>query len=257
MKKTSLVSRVLHKAAEAIYPTYLYCFCCGSIIDSSRKYGLCDSCVEKFRWAVGKTCEKCGKPMGEKDRNAICCDCQQREHYFEKGFTCAGYGLYERIFVSQFKKHGKSYMKEAFGRILHDRIVIENIVFDVIIPIPIHKEKLKERGYNQALLMAKALSKFTGVKTDGKTVIRTVKTLPNKKLGAWERFENMKGAFQIAEGREKQIINKNILLVDDIYTTGATVDICSKLLLEKGAAKVYVLTFAAGVSSSGKNTENA
>lgn len=140
-------------------------------------------------------------------------------------------------------------MAEAIGRILHDRIVITNICFDVIIPIPIHKVKLKTRGYNQASLMALALSEFTGIKADIKAVKRVKKTKANKKLGAEQRAENMKNAFAVTETGKRKLKGKDILIVDDIYTTGATVDACAKMLKEAGAGKVYVLTLAAGTYS--------
>lgn len=90
-------------------------------------------------------------------------------------------------------------MAQAIGRILHDRIVITNISFDVIIPIPIHGKKLKTRGYDQAVLMALELSKLTGVAADINAVKRSKMTEPNKKLGAEQRAENMRGAFVVTE----------------------------------------------------------
>lgn len=232
-----------------MYPAYLYCFCCGSIIDKSRVYGLCDSCITRFRWVGEKTCRKCGKPLNKNIRREFCDDCISGLHIFDRGFTCAGYGLYERQFIAEFKKRGKSYMAEAIGRILHDRIVITNIRFDVIIPIPIHKGKLKTRGYDQAVLMVLALSGSTGIKADIKAVKRVKKTKANKKLGAEQRAENMKNAFAVTETGKRRLKGKDILIVDDIYTTGATVDACAKTLKEAGAGKVYVLTLAAGTYS--------
>ena len=140
-------------------------------------------------------------------------------------------------------------MAQAAGRILYDRIVITNISFDVIIPIPIHREKLKTRGYDQAVLMASELSKLTGVPADINAVKRSKKTEPNKKLGAWQRAENMRGAFGVTESGKRRLKGKDILIVDDIYTTGATVDACAEALKAAGAEMVYVLTFAAGTYS--------
>ncbi len=244
------INKITNKLLEIIYPTYIYCFACGSIIDNSREYGLCDNCIEKFSWATGRTCKKCGKVLGEKDRGNLCHDCMRREHEFDKAFTCTRYGLYERRLISKFKNEQKSYFAEALGRILYDRIVIENLNVSGIIPIPMHKEKLKKRGYNQALLMATELSKRMGVEVYPDVVKRVAKTLPNKKLDAFGRMANMKNAFAIEQGRVQKIKGKDILLIDDIYTTGATVDVCSRLLKENGAGKVYVLTFSAGTSKA-------
>ncbi len=246
----SRINKTINKLLETIYPTYIYCFACGSIIDSSREYGLCDNCIEKFSWASGRTCKKCGKVLGEKDRAELCHDCMRREHEFDRAFTCTKYGLYERRLIAKFKNEQKSYFAEALGRMLYDRIVIENLHISGIIPIPMYKEKFKKRGYNQALLMAKELSKNMGVKVYPNVVKRVAKTLPNKKLDAFGRMANMKNAFAIDQRQMQKIQGKSILLVDDIYTTGATVDVCSRLLKENGAENVYVLTFSAGASKA-------
>ena len=234
---------------EILYPAYLYCFCCGSVIDKSRVYGLCDNCITRFRWATGRTCDKCGKPLSENSIRNLCDDCIERSRFFDRGFTCTGYGLYERKLISEFKKKGKSYMAQAIGRILHDRIVITNISFDVIIPIPIHGKKLKTRGYDQAVLMALELSKLTGVAADLNAVKRSKMTAPNKNLGAEQRAENMRGAFVVTESGKIRLRGKDILIVDDIYTTGATVDACAEVLKKAGVGKVYVLTLASGTYS--------
>ena len=140
-------------------------------------------------------------------------------------------------------------MAQAIGRILHDRIVITNIFFDVIIPIPIHGKKLKTRGYDQAVLMALELSKLTGAAADINAVKRSKMTEPNKKLDAEQRAANMRGAFVVTESGKIRLKGKDILIVDDIYTTGATVDACAEVLKKAGVGKVYVLTLASGTYS--------
>ncbi len=231
---------------QCLYPPSIYCIMCGSIIDETRKYCLCDSCITRFMWIKNKTCEKCGKLLEENYTKKLCPDCLKREHYFDKGFTCSQYGLYERSLIVDFKKLGKSYIGKVLGEILYDRIVIENLELDVIISVPIHRKKLKERGYNQAELMALSLAKKLGVEYDGDVLFRTKKTVPMKRLGPAERIDNLRGAFDINLSTIDKIRGKNILIVDDIYTTGATLDECSRILKENYAKKVYILTFAAG-----------
>lgn len=237
---------MIKKLEDMLYPKSIYCIMCGSVIDGTRKYSLCDNCIEKFMWIKDRTCAKCGKILEGYWQNDLCGDCMEREHYFDKGFTCSKYGLYERNLILEFKKRDKSYIGRILGEILYDRIVIENIDFDVIISVPIHRARLRERGYNQAELMAKFLAERLGVKYVKDVLKRTRKTIPMKKLGVWDRMKNLEGAFAVNEGKVKAIESKNVLLVDDIYTTGATLDVCSKILKEKGAAKIYVITFAAG-----------
>ena len=84
------------KAMEWIYPSNIYCISCGSIIDNSRDYALCDSCMQRFHWLGEKTCQKCGKILSPDYRNPLCWDCRTFDHEFDRGFTCVQYGLYER-----------------------------------------------------------------------------------------------------------------------------------------------------------------
>lgn len=238
--------KIIEKILDLLYPQSIYCLMCGSVIDKTRKYSLCDSCIEKFMWIKGKHCEKCGKVLEENYTKDLCPDCLQRDHYFDKGYTCAGYGLYERSLIVDFKKGDKSYIGIILGEILYDRIVIENLSIDVIISVPIHKDKLKERGYNQAGIMAEELARRLGICYRDDMLLRNKKTVPMKRLGAMDRMANLSGAFEVNPKVSMDIAGKNFLIVDDIYTTGATLDHCSKILKENHAKKVYILTFAAG-----------
>lgn len=238
--------RVFEKVINLIYPPSIYCICCGSIIDNSRSYSLCDNCIEKFSWIDEKTCEKCGKIL-EKDywRN-VCEDCLHFEHVFDRGFTCARYTLYERAVMMEYKYSDKSYLGRTLGDILYDRMVIEELDFDVIIPIPIHQNRMAKRGYNQAEIMAKQFYKRIGQGEFGDYLIRVKNTKPMKNLDSEERRLNVANSFQVKPGCNSKIKDRNVLLIDDIYTTGSTVDSAALLLKEAGANKVYVLTFAAG-----------
>lgn len=238
--------KIIEKFLDLVYPPNIYCLMCGSVIDKTRRYSLCDNCIEKFMWVRDRTCEKCGKILEENYTKSLCPDCLEREHYFDKGYTCAKYGLYERSLIVDFKKGDKSYIGRILGEILYDRIVIENLPVDVIISVPVHKKKLKQRGYNQAEIMAYELARRMDICYRGDFLLRKKKTVPMKRLGAMDRMINLSGAFEVNPDVADEIQGKNILIVDDIYTTGATVDQCSKILKENHAKKVYVLTFAAG-----------
>lgn len=239
---------------EAIFPSNIYCICCGSLIDRSRPYALCDVCVKKFHWINGRTCEKCGKALPDTYRGRLCYDCMAHSHYFEKGFSCLTYGLYERKVLLEHKYSGKGYLANKFGDILYDRISCEDIRPDVIIPVPISRRRMKKRGYNQSSLMSRKLSKLWGIPVREDILIRRKETQLLRSLGPADRRLALEGAFCIAgeageSSRERYcrlIRNKTVLLVDDIYTTGATVDNCSKVLMDAGAAVVYVLTLASG-----------
>lgn len=228
---------------DLIYPPSTYCILCDSYIDKTRKYNMCDSCIDKIQWIDGETCHICGRPLVE-EGVYICGDCIDNERYFDKGFTCAAYGLYERKLIADFKKSGKLYLARTLGEILYDRIVIEDLDIDGIIPVPIHKERMKERGFNQTELMGQYLAQKMKKPLWPDALIRIRQTGAMKKLDKWERRKNMENVFQ-ANNLEK-IVGKNLLVVDDIFTTGATLEECAKALKSVGAQNVYILTFAAG-----------
>ena len=240
--------------AEAIFPSNIYCICCGSLIDRSRPYALCDLCVKKFHWITGRTCDKCGKALPDTYKGRMCYDCMRLDHSFDKGFSCLTYGLHEREVLLDHKYNGKGYLAEKFGDILYDRISCEDITPDVIIPVPISAGRLKKRGYNQSALMARRLSKRWGVPMDDSVLVRQKDTTLLRSLNPADRRLMLDGAFAVSrkgQASDRQtpdlrLVGKCVLLIDDVYTTGATVDTCAKVLKDAGADKVYVLTLTSG-----------
>ena len=184
--------------------------------------------------------------MQETYKGKLCYDCMTYEHYFTKGFSCLTYGLHEREVLLDYKYNGKSWLGAKFGDILYDRISCENIQADVIIPVPISAGRAKKRGYNQSALMGKRLSDKWGVPMDERLLIRAKNTQLLRSLNPAERRLVLEGAFQVPEKHKQKIHQKRVLLIDDIFTTGATADICSKTLLDAGAKEVYLLTLASG-----------
>ena len=233
---------------ELLFPSGIYCVSCKSIIDNSRVYALCDKCMELFRWANGRTCEKCGKIIQEQYPHDICADCRENGHYFEKGYTCVQYGVNERELLLSLKYGGNAYIGEKIALIMADRLETEDLEIDFIIPVPMHKSKQKKRGYNQADIIARHLSKKLSLPYLGKLLLRTGNTAAMSGLSAHERRENIENAFSVADKKAGKIEGKSILLVDDIYTTGSTASACARALIEKGARKVRVITFAAGAN---------
>ena len=236
---------------KLVFPDNIYCIRCGKIIDSTRAYSLCDDCIRDFHWANKKTCDKCGKIMDEEGIYKLCKDCRHSNHHFTRGFTCLMYGLYERELVLAFKYGKQGYIGEKLGEMMIDRLEAElekGLNFDIIIPVPINKKRLRQRGFNQAELMAKPLAKAWNLPLEVRTLIRTRNTPVMSKLDALARRENIAGAFAVDKEKGQKLKDKAILLVDDVYTTGSTVDECAKVLVEAGAKEVYVLTFAAGAN---------
>lgn len=246
MREQGVLGKTLEVISEAVFPSNIYCVCCGSLIDETRLYALCDSCVEKIHWNSGRTCDKCGKALPDAYRGAYCYDCMEHPHCFRRGYSCMTYGLYERELILDYKYNGKGYLGKKFGDILFDRIRWENPDIDVIIPVPIHKNRERKRGYNQTELMAARLASLWGKPLAAGSLQRVKETTLLRSLSPVERESALRGAFAVTKKGESEIRGKAVLLVDDIYTTGATVEECSRVLLESGAAAVDFLTLASG-----------
>lgn len=237
-----------NSAAELIYPSNIYCICCENLIDDSRPYALCDHCLKNLRWAVGKTCASCGKLLQEGYGRDLCTDCTSHPHSFRRGYTCLAYGGNVKDMLLKFKHGQRAYYGKKLAQVMADRIEPEELDLDLILPVPMYRKKQQKRGYNQAEVMANQLGKLMEIPCEPRALIRLRDTPPMKGLGPEERRANMENAFTVPPKWGTMINGKRILLIDDIYTTGSTVDACSEILLAAGAVQVFVLTLAAGAN---------
>ena len=271
----ALMGAAAEEISEAIFPSNIYCIVCGSLIDRSRPYSLCDECAAQMHWITGDTCDKCGKALPDTyrgigaDGRRLCYDCMTREHYFTRGWSCLTYGLREREMMMDIKYNSKGYIAGKMGDVMFDRMlpVIEGamadglIPFDAVIPVPVSRKRLVKRGYNQSELMARRFLprwKKTEAaplcpKLETKILIRKKETVMLRSMNPEERRLALHNAFAVKSGLLHRVEGKSILLIDDIYTTGATADACSKVLLEEGAASVCLLTLCSGGNRRPKN----
>lgn len=255
------LSKAASEISEAIFPSGIYCVVCGSLIDRSRPYGLCDECIRKLHWINGRTCACCGKALPDKYRGELCYDCMELEHFFTRGFSCLTYGFYERQIMMDIKYHGKGYLAVKMGDVLFDRM--EPLImaaaekgikpFDAVIPVPVSESRRRKRGYNQAELMTgqfmrrwKEADRGSLPLHERNVLERRQETEMLRSLNPAERRLALRDAFKVKSHKTDRVCAKAILLVDDIYTTGATADACSKVLLEAGAEAVYLLTLCSG-----------
>lgn len=233
---------------DLIFPSNIYCISCGNIIDDTRPYALCDVCVRTLKWANGRTCGRCGKILQEDYGPDLCTDCTDGEHVFERGFTCVEYGTAERELILRFKYKDQAYLGRKMAEIMYDRIIAEELEADLILPVPMFRRKERQRGYNQAAVLAANLAKHTGIPCDGKLLVRTVETEAMSSLGALDRRKNIREVFSVPRNRRGKLAGKTVLLVDDIYTTGSTADACAAALISAGASRIFVFTFASGAN---------
>ena len=143
-------------------------------------------------------------------------------------------------------KYGnRRYFAEVFAKDMAKRHArwLAGLGVDMVLPVPMHAAKKRQRGYDQAEELAKALCREAGLPFSGKTLVRTKKTLPQKELNDTDRRKNLKNAFKIPQNSVK---SNGVLLVDDIYTTGATIDACAEALKNAGVREVYAMTVVVG-----------
>ncbi|MDR1134802.1 MAG: ComF family protein [Clostridiales Family XIII bacterium] len=237
------------KLLDLVFPPSIYCISCGNLIDETRVYSLCDKCAREFKWANGKTCEKCGRILGDDYNGTLCGECGQSAHAYEKGYACLEYGSCREV-IHGFKYLGRMYYAESIAQIMHDRLAEAASEFDAVLPTPMYKPKERKRGYNQADLIGGLLAAKTGLDYDNDTLVRRRNTAPMSGLGKEAREENVRDAFAVAEGKADAVRGKRLLIVDDIYTTGSTLDACAKVLTDAGAKSVCFIVLAAGASGA-------
>jgi len=147
--------------------------------------------------------------------------------------------------VFRFKYCGRQEYATFYGRQLYAarRRWLELIKPEALVPVPIHPSRKRMRGYNQAELIARALSEQSGIPVNTRLIIRSRKTLPQKGLNDGERQNNLKRAFKI---RQNDVKLSTIVIIDDIYTTGSTIDAMSEVLHQAGISDVYFMTLTVG-----------
>ena len=223
---------------------------------------ICPECEKKLVRVSQPFCLKCGKPLEEdRVRREYCADCAKTTHLFSQGRAVFVYqgviiGSMHRLKYANRRDYAVIYAREAYQAY---GTWIRRIAPDAVIPVPLHPKRRRERGYNQAELLAKELARLTGIPHQKNLLLRTVHTSPQKQLSAKERKNNLKNAFQVS----KKIVQlEKVLLIDDIYTTGSTVDAASEALMAAGVKKIYVLCICIGGGDGGgldngsKNMQN-
>ncbi|MCR5404777.1 MAG: ComF family protein [Butyrivibrio sp.] len=201
-------------------------------------------CAKSVKIVRGSTCMKCGKPLGRSSTDEYCSDCVRVQHIFDRGFSVFEYRSISGS-VYRFKYLGRReyavFYAAATKKLLGDRLKVLGI--EAVIPVPMYRGKERKRGYNQAAVYAKAVSKILALPYRGDVIARKRDTVPMKELDATGRRNNLKNAFNIVRNDVKF---KCVLLIDDIYTTGTTIDELSRVLRVAGVERVYFLTIAIG-----------
>ena len=205
---------------------------------------ICPGCRGRAVPVTEPKCKKCGKQLVVQEQE-YCADCRRRPRYFEEGAGIFRYDDVMRVSMGYFKYRGRAEYAEFFGRELYRGSVrqLKRWQPDLLIPVPIHRSRMAERGYNQAGLLAEQLSALSGIPDDQVSIRRKKRTAALKKQTPEQRRKSMYRVFAAKKGVR---LPKRVVIVDDIYTTGSTVNALAKVLRQCGAEKVYFLTVCIG-----------
>jgi ComF family protein len=202
---------------------------------------VCPHCYNRIPFIEGPSCMKCGKPLGDGERE-YCLQCQKHPRDFVRNLALMDYSsevagrMMWDLKYNNKREYG-DFLALELGR--HFCRQILEWQCEVIIPVPVHASKMRARGYNQTAVLAKRLGTFLELPVDEGALLRVKKTLPQKKLDPTARYQNLKTAF--APGKSASYY-RTVLLLDDIYTTGATMEVCTRALMSAGVEQVYGMT---------------
>lgn len=239
----SSAAGVLGRLGKRVLDTLLppQCLGCGALVDEQG--ALCPGCWGEITFLGPPQCHVCGLPfeydLGE---GALCGACVRRAPVYRRARAALAYGPASRGLVIAFKHADRTDAAPAYGRWLAragSGLIAES---DLMAPVPLHWTRLFARRYNQAALLAQVLGRRSGLPVAPDLLVRRRRTPSQGGLSPYRRLRNVSGAFAV--NPKRRIEGRNILLVDDVFTTGATVAACSRALLKAGAQAVDVLTLA-------------
>ncbi len=224
------------------------CGVCQHPIEPSNSTFVCLDCWSKIKWLKAPYCSKCSRPFPSAFKSIptfLCQECRRRNVYFERTFIPTLYeGVMKKV-IHLLKYNKKTGIMRSLGKIIRSYFNCLDSSFprlDLLVPIPLHRKKLRERGFNQAELIAKVVAKHLQVRLTKGNLKRTKATITQTSLDRKERRRNLRGAFTVKNRGEFQ--GKDVLLVDDVYTTGITIKEAAKALKEAGVKRVYVFALA-------------
>lgn len=220
--------------SEAFFPRNFTCDICGiETFDGN----ICPDCLKTVEFNDGITCPVCGRKT---DSPELCFECKADAPLYKRAVSALVYGEGATILIAKFK-NGSGYLKDYFAGLIAKKLT-DFPKADCIVYVPMTKKAELKRGYNQSELLAKSLSERINIPVLKDALIKTKDTSEQKTLSQKQRAENLKSCFKVED--RKAVQGKNVLIIDDILTTGATAEAISEKLLRAGAAHIYLATVA-------------
>ena len=236
---------------DLLYPPR--CVLCDRVLErTDRGKGICPACAPSLPWIGKPYCLKCGKPMAD-ERKEYCASCMRREHLYIQGRSVFRYEKQLRASVLRMKFHNRREYLDFFASAMYaySREFLDKVQPRCVLTVPMHPAKVRERGFDQCLLLGEKLCSRSGLVLASDAIRRSRYTKPQKGLDPAQRRRNLEDAF--TPGRT-ELLREPVLLLDDIYTTGVTVDTICSVLHKMNITQIYVLTLcmSAGGEQIGK-----
>lgn len=231
---------IMEEIVSLLFPRR--CPVCDEVL-LAEKY-ICETCWKKIKFIKEPVCKKCGKTI-EQERQEYCSDCARKKHFFIQGKAVFEYQKEMKISMYHFKYSNKREYADFYAREavrLHGSWIKKNRI-EAIVPVPMYQQKKRQRGYNQAEVFADRLGELLKLPVERHLVKRVRNTRPQKELNDIQRKENLKKAFKIVPNIVEY---RQILLVDDIFTTGSTMDAIAEVLLDAGVKDIYFICICIG-----------
>lgn len=221
------------------------CAVCGEVLSIDK--GICDKCIEDIDFLSDSICYRCGQPHSsfiDKKGHKICGNCLAHpRRLFRFSRSACSYDSIAQKLILNLKFHDRTDLASVLAKMMY---VAGKDIFasgvDVIIPVPLHYTRILKRKYNQSALLAKELSRLTGIKVCYNTLIKCKMTRPQVECSGFERLNNVKGAFLLKNS--EKIKGKRVLLVDDVLTTGSTIKECALTIRKAHPKSIDNLTIA-------------
>lgn len=232
-----------NKLLDNIFVNDFKCIVCGKEILRNSRYSMCKDCLAKLPY-IKKYCEKCGESIVSGN---LCLNCKRELPKITQNFSVFDYSKPINYLITNLKYDNKKYIANYLSNFLVDKFIESNIKVDFVIPVPISENRLKIRGFNQAELLCSAFNEKLNMEVCPNLVSRIVDTISQTSLSRKERLTNLTNTFKVND--KNKIKGKSILIVDDVYTTGATINEIAKVLFKAKAKNVYGLTVAHSVNN--------
>ena len=214
---------------------------CGSI--TREPYLFCLTCWRRLDFLGAPCCDRCALPFEyDAGQEALCVGCMTRPPSYDRLRAAVAYGDISRKVVLRLKYGGRPSHAETLARLMNRHLVSADKA--ILAPVPLHRWRIWRRGYNQAALIAGSLSRMSGCEVKLDLLQRTKSTPPLKGKNPRQRREAVAGAFRLSDRYKEEVRGRPLILVDDVYTSGATANACAHVLKHAGAARVDVLCWA-------------